>query len=236
MLYPIGMPNLKKITDPVSLGGNVIAIMRRQSNLAAAISRAAYDKARFYGTAYGGYVDFVQNPSNMDLITGIPISTRLQEAYTYAADVPEFAVESGVFYQDHIILHPVRIDLQFEVSNWVKTNTKKSLDDLENIYNSREPITLITEHKKIDNMFLVALNAENNMPEWGKLSYRASFQKINLVLLNKTSMSKDQVTATSNTLGPVITKSLEPSVDYGLKTPWTPLTNDKAGIFNGVLK
>jgi hypothetical protein len=219
MLYPTNL----KIMNPVSLGGNVVAILYRQSVLGAAIARAAYDKARFFGTAYGSAIDFVRNPSNVNIITGVPITTRLQEAYSFPADITQHAVEGGIIYPDHVILHPMRVDLSFEVSNWEGSSPKQSLDQLELIWSSRQPVTLMTEHKKIENMILFDLRAENGLPEWGKLCYRASFQNIASVKLNSTKVSSDSVAATDKTGGPNMSKSLESATVSGKQTP-TSLT------------
>ena len=228
-LYSIAN-NLQSV-DPVSLGGNVVAIMLRKVMLLGAMQRAALDKAKLYGTIPG----YTVNPTNISLIAGVPITTRIQEGYAFSADITEFPVESGVFYQDHIILHPVRVDLIFEVSNWEKGDPKQSLELLEQMYTSRSPVDLITEHKKLSNMFLFTLNAENKMPEWGKLVFRASFQKINLVTLQATSIvSKEQVTATDNTQGPVSTKSLEPSVSNGVLSPTILADGSKKTLMNSL--
>ena len=218
---------LQKIS-PIQLGGDVVAIMLRKKMLLGAMQRATMDKARVRGAR----TEFTQNPVNIDFISGVPVTTRLQEGYTYAADVTEFPVETGVFYEDHVILRPVRIDLVFEVSNWEKGNPKHALELLEDMYSSRKPVDLLTEHKKISNMILLSLNAETKMPEWGKLVFRASFQKIHLIALQATSIvSKEQVTATDNTQGPVATKSLEPPALAGAQSPKTPTGATKLSVF-----
>jgi hypothetical protein len=223
MLYPANL----KIMDPVALGGNVVAVLYRQSVLGAAIARAAYDKARFFGTAYGGSIAFERNPSNVGIISAVPITTRLQEAYSFSADITQHAVEGGIIYPDHVILRPVRIDLSFEVSNWEDSSPKNSLDQLELIWKTRKPVSLLTKHRRIPDMILFDLRAENGLPEWGKLCYRASFQSIASVKLNSTKVAPDSVAATDKTGGPNMSKSLESATVSGKQTP-TYLTPNSA--------
>ena len=215
-----------QMMDPVLIGGNIVAIILRQMMLKKAIRAAQLARDRVYNTV----VNPEQNP--MPFIVGVPITTRTQEAYTFNADVPMHAVESGSLYSDHIILHPERIDLNFEVSNWEEGLAEQSLEMLEQVWRDRIPVDLVTQHKKISNMVLISLQAVNTLPQWGKLEYRASFQKIPLVTLESVKYPAAKVEPTEKTGGPDTKKSASPKIDNGKQTPrQSALNKGRKGIF-----
>lgn len=173
-------PDKLKLTANSFIGGSVVQIVARQAMLSKAIGRAAQAKARALSTN----VPPVTNP--IVFLAGVPVTTRTQETYTYQADVPDHAVESGALFADHVILRPLRVDITAEVSNWEAGTAKFALDLFETIHQQRMLVDLITEHKKVPSMALVAINAGNASPQWGKLVLQLSFQQLRLVTLDAT--------------------------------------------------
>ena len=161
-------------------------------------------------------------------MTSFPVTIRLQEAYTYSSDVTRHAIESGAILSDHVILQPIRIDLAFDVSNWENGHAEYALDLLESIWRERTPVDLQTEHKNLSNMVMTSLQGDNSAPQWGKLSFRASFQQLKLVSLQVSDFPESKVSPEEQTGGPATPKSSETKTDNGKQTP---RTSALAGLF-----
>lgn len=204
-----------KVAANSLVGGNVVAVMLRQAIRANAMWQNKARKLQLRNIQ----VEPVRNP--MPFVVGVPVSTRLQETYTYQADATYHAVESGVLYTDHIIIHPLRVDLSFEVSNWEDGHGEYALELLEGVFKNRIPVELVTEHKKIPNMVMVSLQADTSLPEWGKIAFRACFQQISLVTIESVKYPASKVTPTENTGGPAVDKSVTAPVNSGQQTPRT---------------
>lgn len=185
-----------------SLGGNVVALLLRENELRG-----------------NEFLPFDGSLNPRPFIAGVPVSTRFQEAYTYSADVTKHAVESGALLSDHIILHPLKLDMSFDISNWEPDLNKQAFELLEIVFKSRIPLDLITEHKQINNMVMINLTIDNSVPMWGKLDCKVSFQQLNLVTLETIAFPKSAVAPKAGTGGPSTPKSAETAVDKGKQTP-----------------
>lgn len=199
------------------LGGSVVAILLRQLILRQNVRPSPV-----------GVPFEIQNP--MPFVAGVPVSTRLQEAYTYQADITQHAVESGAILSDHVILQPIRIDLSFEVSNWEDGHGEYALDLLEGVWRSRTPIDLLTEHKQLPSMVMSSLQIDNSAPQWGKLNCRASFQQLQFVTLQTVKFPASKVAPQEQTGGPDTSKSAETKTDNGRQSPRTSVL---ARLFGG---
>jgi hypothetical protein len=154
------------------VGGDIVAILQKGLWLKNIFSRPSPANGVIqYETVTGTPSEFWPG--------GVAITTRFQETYTFQAEVTRFAIESGAIVSDHVIVHPARVDLSFEVNNWEGYNKpKKSLEDFIILQFSRKPVDLVTQHKILPNMVCSSIQVDNSVPEWGKLSFRASFQEI----------------------------------------------------------
>jgi len=197
------------------VGGNVVAMYVRQLMRSKALQAGMQFKARQDGLASMN----PQYKQTIPYIADIPVTTRLQETYSYQADVTSHAVESGALFNDHVILHPVRIDLSFEVGNWEPGWAEYALDLLEAAWRGRQPVELVTQHKKLPAMLITSLQADNSVPEWGKLAFRASFQEIKLVALQSEKRPESKVKPKKNTGGPDVSKSAESPTNNGQVAP-----------------
>ena len=103
----------------------------------------------------------------------------------------QHAVESGVIFSDHMILQPLRIEVEFEVSNCDGLGSqaqlaKTSLTNAITLGMNRNMFTLTTTHTQLKNMVCLNVRAINEAPNWGKIGFRATFQQVNLVTLSTT--------------------------------------------------
>lgn len=186
-----------------SVGGNVVALLIRQKELK---KRQSLESG-----SYG-----VQNPT--PFIAGVPVTTRMQEATSYKADVTQHAVESGVILSDHVILQPITIELSFDITNLEENYVKQAQELLEKLHATRTPINLQTEHKQLPNMIMTSLQIDNSAPQWGKLNCRAGFQQLTYVTLESEEFSATKVKPEEQTGGPATPKSAETPINNGRQT------------------
>ena len=128
----------------------------------------------------------------------IPMHAIIQECYEYQAEATRHAVESGVNFSDHMILYPLRFEVEFEVSNadGLGSNARFSADSLEvarQVWEKRELFSLQTTHRLLENVACLGLRVTNAAPEWGKLRFQATFQEIKLVTLQTQRFPSGQV-------------------------------------------
>lgn len=183
-----------------SLGGSITAILLREQ----AIRQRQSPLIGPLGT---------QNPR--PFLAGIPITTRKQEVTSLEAEVTKHVVEAGSILSDHVILLPIILDLEFDVTNWDKEYAKQAQGLLEQLFFSRTPMDLQTEHKQLSNMVMTSLEFENSAPLWGKLNCRSSFQQLSFVTIETEDFPSEKVAPTSKTGGPDTPRSLETATNNG---------------------
>lgn len=183
----------RKVTSTISpAGGFVISMLAK-------IKKA---KKRPYSVNYPALPE-------VEPIAGISVTARLQETYHYHSEATQFTVESGQPLTDHVIKRPVRVEIEFEVSNIddgvqkaagvpakpAFYKAKSALEKFINLWEKREPITLMTTHTMLKDMVCVSLQPDNQAPEWGKLRFRASFQQIKRIQLQSAIFSAAKLNA-----------------------------------------
>jgi hypothetical protein len=194
-----------KLTANSLVGGNIVAIALRAAMRIKAMSAAAQREAFKQNLATGPEPPYTV-PFRHEY-AAIPIEVRKQETFSYSADVTQHAVESGVQFTEHIILKPIRIDVSFEVTNLTPQAARNTLLLLESVWQAREHVTLITEHRALNDMVLVNFRAENALPHWGALAFTASFQQVKLVTLETLATAKGKTKAV--TKSPSATRKVE---------------------------
>jgi len=144
-------------------------------------------------------------PPRYDYIA-IPVDAKLQESYSYQAEVTQFPIENGTPMSDHVIIKPLRVELTFEVANFragllkdaVKGEAGKyALEQWFTQLLSRQTVDLQTAHKLLKNMVCTSIQADNSAPLWGKLAFRASFVQITKVTYQNTIITTDMVQMSS---------------------------------------
>lgn len=206
--------NLESLPNSL-LGGNIITILARQAirlNAMRAASRFQAKRAELENMtpAYTPPAVFV---------AGIPVSTRTQEAYSYSADVSQHSVESGAVLSDHVILHPIRVDLSFEITNWEPGFAEYASQLLDDLYHQRTPVDLITEHKRLESMVITSLQSDNSLPAWGALSFRVSFAQVKFLTIESVKFPADRVEKTPKTSGPPVKHQAAAEKDGGKIVP-----------------
>lgn len=170
----------KLSASPVAIGGAVLGlILKLQAANKKRLKRRTSSTESFKAPLY-----------EMDVI---PVTSRQQEVYNYQANATQHAIESGALYSDHVILQPITLNLQFEISNW--DGGEQSFESIKKAverWEQREALTIITEHKVLDNMVCTSLQFDNSAPAWGALKGRASFQQVMLVKFNDESAAKPE--------------------------------------------
>lgn len=210
--------------DAAQIGGNIVAILLK----------AKKTKPVVLNPNPGEYLVPQYN------YVAIPVHTKLQESYTYSAEVTRYPVESGSLVSDHVILQPILVDLSFEISNYDGIETsKRGLEAAIKQLESRQPVTLITQHLSLDQMVCTNIQSSNQAPLWGKLNFRASFQQVKQVTLQTMMISPDMVvvsnkmpTVANQTVGEPNHSATQP-VNLGRQAvPVTAATTRKAVIFD----
>ena len=204
--------NLQSIPNTL-VGGNVVTILARTAIRLNALKQAASYRSQSNGLQVPTY-----NPPSV-WVAAVPVSVLKQEAYSYQSDATSHALESGAVLTDHVIVHPVRIDLSFEVTNWEEGAAEYALQLLEKMRDDRELLTLQTKHRQLDGMVLTSLQASNEAETWGALAFRASFQRIKLITLQTKKYPASTTKATEKTGGPDVTQSSQPATDAGQQAP-----------------
>lgn len=215
------------------LGGGIVSILARQSiRLNAMLAARQFQLRR---TQLGQMVPLYTPPS-VWVAGAIPVSVKTQEAYSYSADITQHAVESGAVLSDHVIVHPVKLDLSFEVSNWEPGFAEYADQLLTALFEERIPLDLQTHHKQIPSMVMTSLQADNSLPSWGSISYRASFTQVKFLTIESIKYPVSRVKATEKTGGPDVVHQAAAEKDNGAIVPKASgikiLISGKKGLFS----
>lgn len=202
----------KVVNTVMPIGGSVVAMMLKMKK----------QKKKKYALG-----PMAAMPEAMPIMA-IPVSARLQESYTYQSEATRLSVETGVQLTDHVILSPIRIDLTFMVSNIDEESSgsaipnkvpfsgaRTALAAFVDCWQKRIPLTLITTHAVIEDMVCINLQADNTVPEWGKLQFRATFQQIKYVSLGSDLLIYPKVAETGQTAGPAASLSAAAPANNG---------------------
>lgn len=179
----------------------------------------------------------------------IPFTAVTQEVYEMSAEATQHAVETGAVLSDHVILKPLRVEMEFEVSNYDGLGknaklAKTALNEALILWMNRKWFTLITTHRSLDNMLCLHVRAINEASSWGRLAFRATFQQIKQVSLSVASFPAEKVqgalgtNAATNAAtfpgGPVTPKSAVSASSPIRKAPLdTPLSDIFSPLFVG---
>ena len=236
------MYSLPGTLQPISnqvVGTVIAAILKRQ-----VYQRAATPSLPGSYTPEKFYLNYM-NPM-------VAVSTVTQEAYEAHAEVTQHPVEDGSVFSDHVILRPLRFEMTFEVSNYDGFGTeaisaKQTLDNMLKVWRARQLFSLLTTHRLLENVVCLSISATNDAPEWGRLSFRATFQEIRLVPLQSQTFPRDRVQGVSATVssgtgqvdllpqpsGPATPKSAQSAAKPIQKT--VKLVNSQKGVFDKAL-
>lgn len=133
-------------------------------------------------------------------IGDFPIDAAIDEQHTLSSEVTSSPVEEGADIVDHVRNHPIHISLNCIVSDTPigelvdvrdlagGSPSSQAYEHLKEIYEKREPITVTTELWQYDNMIMDSLTIPRSASIGASLSFQVSFQQIEFVTNNRTSI------------------------------------------------
>lgn len=150
-------------------------------------------------------------------VAGIEFDALISESRTYEANVPEYAVESGVMVSDDIILGSEKLDMTLFLTDTPVTwrghagrgRVEAVVQQLEELYYSKSPVTVVTSEKTFTSMAITSITISKSFETGYAREIPISFQKIRVTATNTTSIpasygrsGKTQAAAgTANTSG-----------------------------------
>lgn len=110
----------------------------------------------------------------------------IDELHERRAEVTEHPVESGARVSDHIILTPERVTINGFVSDAGVAvfgsqpgRTQSAFDALEDAWQAREPVSIVTGYKTYQDMVITRLNLPRNRPE--SMQFSIELQHVTIV-------------------------------------------------------
>jgi len=138
------------------------------------------------------------NTDGFAILQDLDAYITVSEAHTADNDVVDQVLENGSPMTDHIIIKPDYLELNFYVSNidgpnspLVGETSRTIWQELKRMRNSRELLTILTQHEIYESMAIESLGATHEAPFRGQLKVTVKFKKVNLTNFNTGSYSKD---------------------------------------------
>lgn len=162
------------------------------------------------------------------MVPMVRITALTQEVYEAHAEVTQHAVEDGTPFSDHVILRPLRFEMSFEVSNYDGLGSdaqlaKKALDNMLQVWRNRRLFSLLTTHRLLENVVCLSLQVTNDAPEWGRLTFRATFQEVKLVTLQSAAFPKERVQGVSAVGSAGLSQPNGPTTPLSAQTASSPV-------------
>jgi len=132
---------------------------------------------------------FLRNPdggvlSKRARIGSLTVDATLSENHTYSSTVPQYPVDSGYSISDDIIQNPIILRINGIVSSASPTGdvsiyrADDALQSMLDIYNNREPITIVTSVRTYENMAMTNLDIPRDSNSGESFFFNATFQQI----------------------------------------------------------
>lgn len=121
-----------------------------------------------------------------DNIAGINVSVKTSERHKFSSRVTEVPLENGCVISDHVLRTPNEVEVSFEMSNaglGALAEAKSAFEKFYTLLESRELVTLVTEHKIYSNVVLIDFAPIHQAPNKGTLSCVATFKEVLFVEL-----------------------------------------------------
>jgi hypothetical protein len=126
------------------------------------------------------------------IIDGYTIDAAVQEDLRFSSDISEFPVEEGPGVTDHVRNRPKEVTIEGVVSDTslrpvadtrgiLSLPSEEFLARLELIHEFRDPVTIETTQRVFDDMVLKDLSIPRDARTGDALSFRATFQQVELV-------------------------------------------------------
>lgn len=129
-------------------------------------------------------------------VNGIEFDALLNETRTYSSEVPEYAVEDGYSVSDNISLKPLTLELTGYLTNtpvtWLSTHgtgrVEMVVSQLENLYYSKQLVTVSTSTDIYSNMAIKSLTVPKDENNRTSREIRMSLQEVTVVSAQTTSI------------------------------------------------
>lgn len=150
------------------------------------------------------------------VVAGITVSVKESETHQYTSQMTSLALESGAIVSDHVVLQPEKVSVVIGITNTSQNSAAFSAFDLfTEMWQNREPVELVTEHKIYSDMVLTEFSPAHVAPYKGAFTANCVFQKVHYVELQavgKTS-GKTSGVASKTATGPVNAGQTAPADD-----------------------
>lgn len=140
---------------------------------------------------------------SLNLIAFIPVDSKSAEVHLPSATATAQALESGAPINDHIILNPNVIEIEFEVSNvdapfggFSGTSGVRAILTVQlllKMHRDRELHTIVTRHNIYRNMALLKPEIAHRAPYSGAIVGKVTFQQMNFTSLANVAVPIEQV-------------------------------------------
>jgi len=119
----------------------------------------------------------------------IKLDATLNEDHAFTSEIPQYPVESGADVSDHIIPKPRMVSMRGFVTNSPIVNIEASnaykvgsaINELRNIYNNRELITVVTGLEVYSDVAMESLSIPVDGQTGQALIFNATFKKVRFV-------------------------------------------------------
>lgn len=117
-------------------------------------------------------------------VANILVRVLKEEAHNLTSQATNYPVESGKSISDHVALHPNVVDIRFEMPNsggGAAARARGVFQHFIRMRDEREPIALMTEHVKYENMVLVGLAVDHAAPYRGAFTASVRLQQVGII-------------------------------------------------------
>lgn len=131
-------------------------------------------------------------------INGIPFDALIDEERTYEAESPDYPVESGFVVHDTIILKPLMLSMTLYVTDtpvtWKRSGhggkgwTDSIIQRLENLYFSRQIVTVVTSEKTYKSMAIQSISIAKSAEVGYARQIPITFKEIRVTQSKKTTI------------------------------------------------
>lgn len=144
----------------------------------------------------------------------VTADVKISEAHQIEAVATTTTLENGTQVTDHIISKPIKVTLNFEMTNASRGlfgigRAQDVFDTMSAIVASRELVTLTTEHAIYNNMVILSFTPLHRAPYRGALQIAATLQQINFSTIDRIALQSSGTTAGD------LNTSLSSTVDSG---------------------
>lgn len=128
-------------------------------------------------------------------INGIEFDALLNESKAYSSEVPDYAVESGYSVSDNISIKPMELEITGHLTNtpvtWDTHGTGRVeavVAQLENLYHSRQLVTVVTSTDVYTNMAIMSLTVPKDESNKTSRDIRMSLKEVTVVSAQSTTI------------------------------------------------